>query len=380
MRLEFRSFFKVVLSNNEYSVYFDKLKPKDNSVTIERTTDVAISSPVVTVKLPKLPWVMAQFVAIICLLAAGGTGYANFRHARNLTNHASIMAKASRAVSDIRYYDEVLTMSAFMAVTSGNLKWQKRYDAEAPKVDIANAMALKIAPVNAIVNFKDSLTQATEKLISMETRAFNFVKVGNLDAAREIMESSEYAEQKRIYTKSNIAFRDSILAEVARLEKSDENQANSLTIMNAALGALVVALSSLFYVRLKRWHKVASDIVDNYSQTSVATQVRDQELIAQQSALAIARQYEIEASETLRHKDQELLKQQDAIAATRQQEVNRAHTIYKKCEAFEKLIEQTLSIIGKNSHSMMENAALCAQRASAQKIMLKMPIEIWIAR
>jgi methyl-accepting chemotaxis protein len=325
-------------------------------VTLESTADF-VFTPSTTMQLPKLPWFVLRCIVLICLLATAFTSYSNLQHARNVANHANITAKAARAVSEIRYYDEVLTMSARMAAASGNLNWQKRYDAEVSKLDASISAALKIAPQSSAAAFTASTEKANMKLIEMETQAFSFVKAGNLNAAIAVMQSAEYAAQKKKYADGNAEFRSAILAEVARLKTQDENQAHNLKIMNIALVFFVAILCIFFYIRLRLWHKAASEIVKNYSDTSVATQVRDQELIAQQSALAVARQHEIETSKTLRHKDQELLKQQEAIAATRQQEVNRAQIIYQKCEAFEKNIEKTLKIISKNGQSMMEKCS-----------------------
>ncbi len=306
------------------------------------------------VQLPKLPWRMLKMIALFCLLGAGMTGYANFQHARNVAAHTNIISKASKAVSDMRYYDEVLTMSAFMAATSGDLKWQKRYDKEVPNIDIAGNLAMEIATPKVSAEFKKAVLASNERLIALETNAFNLVKTGNLIAARSIMESAEYATQKEVYAKANMEFRNDILSEVARLKKVNEDQTRTLMLMNVGLIVLVGVLSGIFYTRLKAWHKLATKIVNTYSSTSVENQLRDQELIVQQSALAAARQHEVEASEALRRKDKELLIQQEAMAATRQHEVDRARTMYQKCEAFEKNIDKTLCVIGNNSQSMME--------------------------
>lgn len=52
-----------------------------------------------------------------------------------------IVVELQEAGAQIRYYDEVLTMSARMGALTGDLAWERRYDEVEPRLDQALARA-----------------------------------------------------------------------------------------------------------------------------------------------------------------------------------------------------------------------------------------------
>jgi methyl-accepting chemotaxis protein len=253
-------------------------------------------------------------------------------------------------------------MSARMAAASGNPNWQKRYDREVTGLDASIAAALKVAPQNSIADFIAATEVANKKLIDIESQTFDLVKAGKLNAAADLMQSDEYNYQKKQYANGNADFRKAIMNETYRLNNIDKNQAKLLLIINVSFAIFVGLLSALFYVKLKRWQQVATQVLIEYTDANTASQLRDRALIDQQSVLALARQQEVETNQALHRKDQELLLQQEVIAARRQEELDRAHLIYQKCELFEKNIDKKLKDIGKIGQSMMEKCrTVCSQ-------------------
>lgn len=97
------------------------------------------------------------------------------------------------------HYDEVLTMSARMAAATGELKWEQRYRSFEPQLGSWIKEAISIAPKGLMTRSLRQTGTANIKLCDMENRAFEMIKSGDLQAARELLYSREYQQQKQIY-------------------------------------------------------------------------------------------------------------------------------------------------------------------------------------
>ncbi len=98
----------------------------------------------------------------------------------------------------IIHLDEVLTMSARMAASTGNLKWEERYLQYVPPLDNAINEVLSIAP-----EYQTNASQTDEanaKLIEMEERAFELVRQSKPQEALNLLLGQEYSTQKKIYS------------------------------------------------------------------------------------------------------------------------------------------------------------------------------------
>ena len=98
----------------------------------------------------------------------------------------------------IVHLDEVLTMSARMAASTGNLEWEKRYLSFVPDLDEAINQVLTIAPEQQ--QNASQTDEANAKLIEMEERAFELVRQGKADEALKLLLGEEYNFQKEIYS------------------------------------------------------------------------------------------------------------------------------------------------------------------------------------
>jgi methyl-accepting chemotaxis protein PixJ len=139
----------------------------------------------------------------------------------------------------ITYVDEVLTMSARMAASTGDLKWEKRYNDFVPLLDdaIANTLDNVTDEIRAEASKTDDANQA---LIAMETRAFELVRAGQAPQALQLLLGPEYTQQKKIYADGNA----SVLADVeAYIESQLENYRQSFrSSIGFAAGTLPLLL------------------------------------------------------------------------------------------------------------------------------------------
>ena len=115
----------------------------------------------------------------------------------------------------IVHLDEVLTMSARMAASTGDLKWEERYLSFVDPLDNAIKEVLSIAPEH-----QENASQTDEaniKLVDMEVRAFELVRQGKSQEALNLLLGQEYSNQKAIYSKG-------IEGTLANIKQSVENQ------------------------------------------------------------------------------------------------------------------------------------------------------------
>lgn len=100
-------------------------------------------------------------------------------------------------VSQMRYYDEVLTQSARNYVFTGNESWRRRYNNTSPLLDYVIKQAIS-------ENDKDrqiftQINTANLTLIDFEEKAIDLVQKGYKDKAVSILESKDYSSQKEIF-------------------------------------------------------------------------------------------------------------------------------------------------------------------------------------
>jgi methyl-accepting chemotaxis protein PixJ len=175
------------------------------------------------------------------LLLTGGSAaniwqvYQGFRHT---VERQFEMEKRS---SEIKYLDEVLTMSARMAATTGNAKWEKRYNNFVPKLD--DAIKYTLDNSNAAIRAQAQQTdQANAQLVKLEADAFALVQKGQLPAAQSLLFGAQYEQQKAIYSTGN----NLVLTQVEKLIQGQLQgyQQQLLVSIGFAIGILPILLGS----------------------------------------------------------------------------------------------------------------------------------------
>lgn len=140
----------------------------------------------------------------------------------------------------LSYLDEALTRSAEMAAVTGDLKWEERYREFEPQLSGAIREAENLSS-----DFKDSKTlvqadAANLKLVEMENRAFDALREGQAEKAREILSGSEYEKQKNIYADSIRSFD----AELKNFHASELNTVRESWLIILIAVALIFSLSA----------------------------------------------------------------------------------------------------------------------------------------
>jgi diguanylate cyclase (GGDEF)-like protein len=155
----------------------------------------------------------------------------------------AVMAKllaANRAVAEILLADEQLTMSAHMAVTTGEKRWIDRYERLIPIMDDAIERAKQLGPDKASTELDQKTHVANDRLVAIERAAFRHLQAGDGKAARRLLDSGLYLHHKRVLGEGTERFFNAAVAssreKLLKLQRRVELTV-PLIIVVAGLGA-----------------------------------------------------------------------------------------------------------------------------------------------
>lgn len=133
-------------------------------------------------------------VGLLTLVIAGLLVY-SFAERNALESQLKTIREAAR---DIIYYDEVLTMSARMFTYTNNEHWGQRYDAAAASLSEVLNKARGLDPL--IAQAIDNTSESNDKLIAIETKAFQYARQGKNQKAASILLDAVYERLKEDYS------------------------------------------------------------------------------------------------------------------------------------------------------------------------------------
>jgi methyl-accepting chemotaxis protein PixJ len=142
--------------------------------------------------------------------------------------------------SKVIYLDEVLTMSANMLASSGQPKWEKRYNEYVPELDKVTAKLFKDIPPSVRGAYRQ-IDDSNKQLIALEDQAFKLAKAQKLVDAAAVLQSEKYSQQKQIYSQGVQTVIASIKTETNdRLQSQQLALDWSIALALASLGLLAV--------------------------------------------------------------------------------------------------------------------------------------------
>jgi len=164
--------------------------------------------------------------------------------------------------AEIRYYDEVLTMSANMGALTDDSIWEKRYMDVVGKLDLAmaNAVALNLESKAYI----DEVSVANQHLIALESKVFDLVRAGRKTEAIDMMSSDEYKQYKLIYSNGISSF----ITSLQEAQKVHERQRNDKLVISTVM--IFFLFLSIIFILLYTFRLLAKrlDIENLLSQVS----------------------------------------------------------------------------------------------------------------
>ena len=194
-------------------------------------------------------------------------------------------------VSQVKLFDEALTMSARIAAATGDATYEARYDkldAELDALIKKTATALGLAGAKEFVEQTD---EANQKLVQMERRALALMHAGNRAEATALLVSEEYKKWKDVYAEG---VEKTVAWQSAAIQLDKQNLYRMTVVFVIVSGVIAFALLSTWYCAFRagrRWRRerLDSEAALRNARDELDARVKDR-TAAVQSANAALRQ------------------------------------------------------------------------------------------
>lgn len=151
----------------------------------------------------------------------------------------------------LMHYDEILTMSAEMAASTGDLKWEERYRTYEPGLDAAINEVRTLYPEI----FKETIAQTKDaniELVEIENAAFKLVREGNNKAASKLLDNDRYEKQKQLYKNGIIRF-EKLIQQQATVNLA---KARHIMLEAVVVKVIITACIIVLYLTIIAMHKL----------------------------------------------------------------------------------------------------------------------------
>lgn len=202
------------------------------------------------------PSALFKTILLIAIVLLMGISFQGLKQQKELNTLLKKEIEVEQLSDDIIYFDEVLTMSARLAVLTGEQTWMRRYFIFEKKLDATLKAAKSAVPQTFnLVLESQSVSNANTKLVQMETQAFEFLKRNKKAEARSLLFSQEYKHQKKLYADGMHVFQQKVHH---LLENQGHRHIDSALHIFFYIGVCVVVLilfSLLLFRRLTSWQQ-----------------------------------------------------------------------------------------------------------------------------
>jgi twitching motility protein PilJ len=315
-------------------------KERDRNGSLDRLRNLLTSRVVETVS-----------IALAISLALFGISSRNIWNIyRGFQDSVNKQIRLKELSKDITYYNEALTMSAYLAASTGELEWVTRYRSFEPQiVDALNEM-IEISP--RVESDLAPTQSATDKLFELESRALELIQQGKRAEAAGILFGKEYADQKQILAKG-------VDQTLANLKTNTDRELDSynkqllLSTIFAAVSLPVLILAWWFIVSTIRTYIQERN---KAQQGLIASQASLKELNEELEARVETRTQQLAAQEQATREESEVLQTDVGTLLEIVSEVEEGDLTVQApvsdrvtglvADTFNRLIEQLVQVLG----------------------------------
>ncbi|MDP3071014.1 MAG: PAS domain-containing protein [Opitutaceae bacterium] len=196
--------------------------------------------------------------ALTCaLLSSGllliGLVWSSYVAYRNIDTVQRRNLRTEELQGTIKYLDEVLTMSARMAASTGDLIWEERYRQFEGKLEAGIKEAVELTAGSGSAAAVAQTAAANQKLVEMENRSFALVRDRRTDEAKALLFSAGYDAQKEIYAAGMVKFMERLQDHVTASRPGKKREAILSFVMVVGSIVLLLAVWLVVVRRLKNW-------------------------------------------------------------------------------------------------------------------------------
>jgi methyl-accepting chemotaxis protein PixJ len=189
---------------------------------------------------------------LVSLGLMGGSTWSVWHIYQELQTTIARQFKVQELSGQVVHLDEVLTMSARMAASTSNSKWELRYNQYVPQLDAAIKNILQGLPKSQQSN-PEQTDAANQKLVAFEDKAFKLVREGKSTEALQILLGPEYEQQKSIYDRGIQGTLAQIKQDVTSEIQAYRQQLNQSLILAIASLLIVAATWYVVYLAVKAY-------------------------------------------------------------------------------------------------------------------------------
>jgi methyl-accepting chemotaxis protein len=204
----------------------------------------------------RLPTLLLSGVMLLTALAIGGLVWGVYNAHVAIETLSTSNLRVEQLRGSILHLDEVLTMSARMAVETGDLGWEKRYREFEPGLSAAIEEASTLVPGEMMRAAVRSIDATNRLLVEKEEGAFELVRARKVDEARALLLSQAYVSEKERYSQA-----------IGQLERALQSSAGAVAQkarrgagvqLGVALAAIPLLLASWWIAlrTLTRWRAI----------------------------------------------------------------------------------------------------------------------------
>ncbi len=137
-------------------------------------------------------------------------GFFNWSSHLEFQKQITLRYKLEILRDSIAHLDEKLTTAARMAVLNADLRWEDRYKKYEPQLESAINEVKRIAPNVFLFESAALIDSANIILVEMEHEAFNLLRKGEKEAAKNLLFSVQYENEKQVYNKELVNIRSAL--------------------------------------------------------------------------------------------------------------------------------------------------------------------------
>lgn len=296
---------------------------------------------------------------VTSLLVAAGCGVSIWNSSRNLEQIAERELKLQKHTGEITYFDEVLTMSARMAASTGDLAWLQRYENHVPLLD--QALAQTFDNVSEDIRADASKTDAANKrLIELEEQAFGLIKANKAEDAQKLLAGEEYELLKAQYAEGNRQVTKRIEIFINKQLETSQNQLkNSIGFAGLVAFPILLAGWILILVAVRDYVREKQDTQDKINQSQLDQLVLNSQL---QEEIDSRKRQEEEARQDNDQLQGDIIELLDVVANVEEGDFTTQATVNDRATG---LIADTLNRLIEELGSILKQVSATSRQVSA---------------